>query len=76
MYLRATLDCRGLRWTQVDDRQAKTPVFRWGFDYFVRFPRTLSEELMAVDAVCRELVSAWNSLVSGNVAGNLRIRAP
>jgi hypothetical protein len=33
----------------------------------------LLEELVAVDAVCGKLVSATNSLVSGNFAGNARI---
>jgi len=35
----------------------------------------LSEELMAVDAVCGKLVSAANSLVSGNFAGNEKAKS-
>jgi hypothetical protein len=58
-------------WTQKDEN----PRFFWGFWSCLGLSWMLLEELVAVGAVCGELVSAMNSLVSGNFAGKYRVRA-
>ena len=57
-----------------DRRQAsKNPNICWGFGHSLEFPWTLSEELVAVDAVCTELVSARIPWYQGIPQGKRRI---